>query len=481
MIGEVRRATEGGNVRPWRAWAMLAAGVTAGLIGMQVSVVRPTRAELDGVRRELAAVRTDLDGLVGRRDQLWQANTLLGELKVQARELKEAGAAIETIKRFRADVQAEGTRSLGALASLDVLSSLQQTLIDAQPEAEAARVELERTVALHRELAATADDAVAARDAADKLATLQQTLLYQADRNAVAAQTLDRMIGTQARLIEERQTAAVAAESLAEIADVQAAVIAESASAGPAAESLSGIADVLARLMSGGDRIDAADAGLNRFVALAESVRRESVQADEADTLVRELGALKTTVLNEADAVYVARDAAERLASLRDELAARAEPQRTAVAYETADSLVTLRDRLSGAADVAAARTNLDALLGIETDLAAQTRAVVDAVQSLELLADLRDEITGHIKMMEGVRRDLVEIALMESAVNRAVRIIEPLAKLGDLRRLGDDELRAAARSILNGRTERLAGPAAPIEPAPIRTAAEPIEAPTIR
>ena len=45
---------------------------------------------------------------------------------------------------------------------------------------------------------------------------------------------------------------------------------------------------------------------------------------------------------------------------------------------------------------------------------------------------------------------------MMESTIGRVTRIIEPLAQIGNLRRLGDDEVREAARMILERRASRL-------------------------
>ncbi len=45
----------------------------------------------------------------------------------------------------------------------------------------------------------------------------------------------------------------------------------------------------------------------------------------------------------------------------------------------------------------------------------------------------------------------------METYVARAVKMVQPLAELGSLRRNSEPEIRAAAREILNRREERMA------------------------
>ena len=92
----------------------------------------------------------------------------------------------------------------------------------------------------------------------------------------------------------------------------------------------------------------------------------------------------------------------------------------------------------------------------MQSDLTESTDDIVDAVQMLELLTDFRSEFDRQITAMVGMRRQLMEVVLMESTVVRAVRILEPLIQLGKLRRLSDGEVRDAARVILDQRTSRL-------------------------
>jgi transcriptional regulator of met regulon len=88
-------------------------------------------------------------------------------------------------------------------------------------------------------------------------------------------------------------------------------------------------------------------------------------------------------------------------------------------------------------------------------------------VQTLEILSDLRDEVERQVRSLDGVRRHLVEIALLESSVGQALRILEPLTQLADLRRLGESEVPDAARLILERRTARLSSHDADPQPGP--------------
>jgi hypothetical protein len=58
-----------------------------------------------------------------------------------------------------------------------------------------------------------------------------------------------------------------------------------------------------------------------------------------------------------------------------------------------------------------------------------------------------------------------MEIALMETTIGRVAKALEPLAQIANVRRLGDEELRAAAKAILDNRSTRLTSkPPAPRE-----------------
>ena len=81
---------------------------------------------------------------------------------------------------------------------------------------------------------------------------------------------------------------------------------------------------------------------------------------------------------------------------------------------------------------------------------------MADAVQTLELLTDFRDTMHEHIGQLDRVRVKLVEFALLGTSVDRVVSMLRPLTELTALRRLNPDELRQAARVILEGRSTRI-------------------------
>ena len=90
---------------------------------------------------------------------------------------------------------------------------------------------------------------------------------------------------------------------------------------------------------------------------------------------------------------------------------------------------------------------------------------------SLELLADFQDEFNFQVGKLEGMQQSLTQLILLESTVAHTVRMIEPLAELTGLRRLNDDEVREAARVILDRRNQRISS--LPVNTPPVNTVEE--------
>ncbi|GIT29032.1 MAG: hypothetical protein Ct9H300mP1_10780 [Planctomycetaceae bacterium] len=115
--------------------------------------------------------------------------------------------------------------------------------------------------------------------------------------------------------------------------------------------------------------------------------------------------------------------------------------QDTDEARATLDQLVLLQDSLNThASDVAVAKKNLSTLLALGESLRTRSNDIASAVESVEVLADLKRDIHEHVQSLSGMRRELMEVVLLQSTVARVVRILGPLSELADLRRLSPRE-----------------------------------------
>jgi hypothetical protein len=199
------------------------------------------------------------------------------------------------------------------------------------------------------------------------------------------------------------------------------------------------------RLLEGSARNQQAQAELNRLVQLRDVAMAES---DRTDRAVIEITRLQQV----ARGLDHAHESITQLAALRDAILAGGTDTREA--RVTLDNLVVLQDTLNThSADVDVARKNLGQLLTLEESLRDRSDEIADAVEALEVLTDLQQDIGEHVETLGSMRRDLIEVVLLESNVARVVRMLGPLTELARLRRLSGDEIRAAARSISNQRS----------------------------
>lgn len=192
---------------------------------------------------------------------------------------------------------------------------------------------------------------------------------------------------------------------------------------------------------------DAAIASLDDLNGVTAAAIASSSQVAEAEASITKLADLKYRMLGESDGIAEAAKTVDRIVAINEKL----DSEQIGAAEENANRLLVINDSLA-AVDTSAAGSSLDGLIDLESRLVARAD-VADAVQTLEVLDDFQAEIDAHIRSIEGIRRTMVEIAMLESSVGRAARVLEPLVELSNLRRLGEREVREAARVILDQRS----------------------------
>ncbi|MGV2334571.1 MAG UNVERIFIED_CONTAM: hypothetical protein LVR18_10815 [Planctomycetaceae bacterium] len=186
----------------------------------------------------------------------------------------------------------------------------------------------------------------------------------------------------------------------------------------------------LSAVIAESDEVAIAAEKFNQFVGLRDSVVAASENLPQAAAGIQGLADLRTSVLGASEQLQASLDNARQLNELNAMLSGETER-------------------------IATAQRNLQALLTIQQQLASATEQVTAAVQNFEILNEFQAEVSMHIRSLESLRRTLLEIAMMETTLGRVARTIEPLTQIGNLRRLGDEEVREAARVILDRRTNR--------------------------
>jgi hypothetical protein len=191
---------------------------------------------------------------------------------------------------------------------------------------------------------------------------------------------------------------------------------------------------------------------LARFQA---QVKAAAPEMDAARTALEGLIALRDALTDSAPLVEAAQVVGDQLIALQQSLADQAGTVESA--REQADGLIALQDRLNQASiDCSLADRNLSGMIALETRLTAQTGNVANAIQALDVLTGFQEEFATQVQSLGEMRHSLIELSLLETSVTKAVRLLQPLLELGNVRRLSDDELRSAAQRILEGRATRI-------------------------
>jgi hypothetical protein len=105
--------------------------------------------------------------------------------------------------------------------------------------------------------------------------------------------------------------------------------------------------------------------------------------------------------------------------------------------------------------DLPASQSRLEGLIQMQRRIA-ELPSLSDAMESLDLLIAFQEEFIDQIQILGDMRTNLVEFAILESTIAKALRSLQPLLELGNLKRMSNAELRSAARSVLEERTTRL-------------------------
>ncbi len=317
------------------------------------------------------------------------------------------------------------------------------------------------------------DQAQAARVALSEIDALSNDVTVQSRRAAEAGEALAEISDVNSRLIASRDQRELTKIALSEIEILQQDIIALGSASTAGAAHVADADAVLARLADLNDRvaatsgrIDAACAALDGLQRVQDRMIVAAEQTPVAEQSAQRVIALQDTVAG-IETLDAAADNADRLITLNDRIAAT---QNLDGAAANAEDLIALQDALVSdqRLHLEQAASNMDELLRLHAAIAGQTDQLADSIDALQLLTDFQGEFNGQVSHLEDLRRQMTELILLETTIARAMHALEPLAELGNLRRLDDDEVRAVARDILERRRERTAAGASKYEePAP--------------
>jgi len=318
----------------------------------------------------------------------------------------------------------------------------------------AVRESVFRTNDLLTSLAEQSSQLQGLKDSIESIQTLNTTVRKEAKSADAAMVALNQITSIQSRLIGTEQQTLQAASRLNSIEELQKAIIDGTESTEVAANSLEGLVALQNRLIASSNNYEQASKGIANLADLTQRMVAQSDEVALAAQKFDEFVGLKNAVTAVATDLELAQSSVAGLGALKNELIASSE--NLPVAEETARTLVALNDRLSGQMPkLDSAQKNLESLLVLQDSLSNQSNRVVEAIQNLEIMDDFRTEVDAHVKSLVSLRRTLMDIAMMESTLGRVAQVIEPLIQISNLRRLGDEEIREAARVILDRRMTR--------------------------
>lgn len=290
------------------------------------------------------------------------------------------------------------------------------------------------------------------RIALQSIRELRSALIDEATRNTDAISSLELLSKLQEKLIAGKPITAEADGALDKMRSIEEQLVAQKDSNGVASESLGEIISIKTTVSSQSASVAQAKDVLDNLKKIGEQLAGQKDSTDQAAVGLKGLVELKTGLSKAAENLEVAQSVSDQLVGLQSRLAEGG--LKADIATENAAKLVAINERLNRAdLDLASSQENLAGLLKVQDTLVDRSKSVADAIQVLELLGGFHDEFVSQIQVLGEMRRNLLEISLMDNTIARISKMMQPLVELGNLKRLSDEELRQAARLILDGRT----------------------------
>jgi hypothetical protein len=213
------------------------------------------------------------------------------------------------------------------------------------------------------------------------------------------------------------------------------------------------------------DGVQAADAALAELVWLNEQFVAAAETSGAAGDALAALAGVRDRAIDLGETAPDAKSALDDLAALQATLTFM---DGTDTARINAERLISLQQDLADGErlNLDAASRNLSELVRMQELVAGQTDQVAAGIDALDLLSEFQDELHGQLGQVEQLRRQATELMLLEATLSRALQALQPLAELGNLRRLDDAELREVARTLLERRRARTAAVESPSDSA---------------
>lgn len=295
---------------------------------------------------------------------------------------------------------------------------------------------------------------VGAQDGVTEANSLLTDLQEQSNRLIEMQQTIDRIASLRQKMESEAQAATLAMNELDKLTAVQERIIASREETDAAVAQIARLEELRTDIIDGQNQTQVADNSLDGILALQKRVIAASSSYEQASTSIANLADLTQRLIDSDENLQVASEKFDNFIGLQNRMIASAENHDKA--DESLRTLVAMNNTLSSdSLKLDAAGDSLDQIIALNGKLSSQSSRVAAAIQNLELMDDFHTEVAAHIHSLTGLRRTLMDLAMMETTIGRVAAVISPLSEIGNLRRLSESEVREAARVILSQRTSR--------------------------
>jgi hypothetical protein len=281
------------------------------------------------------------------------------------------------------------------------------------------------------------------------------SLLDQLERQAIvtrdAQAALDEMRMLHSQIVQEASQLRSARQALEKLAELRSDLARQVSLVEATDRALNAVSETHYRVCQAVDDAAAVELSVTQLNRLQSGLAASIRKMEDAQPVLNQIDALHSRLTSAADRTRQARFVSEGLLALEEDLLSRG--SHTAAAHLALDDLIDLRDRVDAqATHLDKSEATLAQLVQLQDGVLAQSESVVTAIETLEASHDVQQLLVRAEQTFSNVRRLLTETIMIEPAVQQAMRGLEPLKELADLRRLNVRELRQVVGLIWDRR-----------------------------
>ena len=217
----------------------------------------------------------------------------------------------------------------------------------------------------------------------------------------------------------------------------------------------------------------------DRIDALANVAPMHEEALDEMHMRIGELSGLASDMLVHEDVIDRAGKRVNDVLAMSAQLAGTD----TQTAAANAAALVAVAGDLNtvGGEVIAPARRVIGNLETATAGLETQGERLSMLIESAEVIRDFETELAVHVRGLEGVRRQLLDFAMLEGAVNRVAGMMGPLRDIARVHAIDADDLQQVVNSMRGESPREMVADSEPATQTAELTVPEPLALPVLR